>query len=68
MTWRRRKQVACHGVSPRVMTLHCDRCGDTAPLETNLIVLEAQVIVFVDAHCAHEGHAVRVRVGTRSLS
>jgi hypothetical protein len=50
------------------MTLHCDRCGDTAPLETNLIVLEAQVIVFVDAHSAHEGHAVRVRVGTRSLS
>ncbi|MDT7570832.1 MAG: hypothetical protein QOE05_1006 [Actinomycetota bacterium] len=50
------------------MTLHCDRCGDTAALETNLVVLEAQVIVFVEAHSSHEGHAVRVRVGSRSLS
>jgi hypothetical protein len=50
------------------MTLHCDRCGDSSALETNLIVLEAQVIAFVDAHSAHEGHAVRVRVASRSLS
>jgi hypothetical protein len=50
------------------MTLHCDRCGDTTLLETNLIVLEAQVIVFVDAHSSHAGHAVRVRVGRAALS
>jgi len=45
-----------------VMTLLCDRCGDVTALEASFVVLEAQVIAFVDAHSAHEGHEVRVSV------
>ena len=44
------------------MALLCQRCGDTTPLERDLVVMEAQVIAFVDAHCAHEGHQVHVMV------
>jgi hypothetical protein len=44
------------------MTLVCERCSDTTQLESHLVVLEAQVIAFVDAHSAHDGHAVQVRV------
>jgi hypothetical protein len=49
------------------MTLLCERCGDTTRLETNLVVLEAQVILFVDAHSGHDGHGpVRVVVCRRA--
>jgi hypothetical protein len=68
VTWRRRKPVVCQEVVRRVMMLHCDRCGDPTPLDTNLVVLEAQVIAFIDAHSAHEGHAVQVRVAVTSPS
>jgi hypothetical protein len=51
------------------MTLLCAVCGDTTVLETNPAVLEAQVFVFVDAHSAHDGHTVQVRMaGGRSRS
>jgi hypothetical protein len=55
-------ESACARAEARVMTLLCGLCGDTTELEKNLVVLEAQVIVFVDAHSAHDGHAVHVRV------
>jgi hypothetical protein len=45
------------------MSLLCSPCGDTTELESSLVVLEAQVIGFIDAHSAHDGHAVQVRVG-----
>ena len=45
------------------MTLLCELCGDTTVLDRHLVVLEAQVFVFVDAHSAHDGHLVRMRVG-----
>jgi hypothetical protein len=52
----------------RVLGLVCDRCGDATLLETDVVVMEAQVITFVDAHCVHDGHAVRVRMRPRPLS
>ena len=55
---------ACpNGDQPPTMRLLCEPCRDVTELATNLVVLEAQVILFVDAHSAQDGHAVRVRVG-----
>ena len=44
------------------MTLLCEQCRDLTSLDSSLVVLEAQVIAFLDAHSAHDGHDVRVGV------
>jgi hypothetical protein len=46
------------------MSLVCAPCRDTTPLDTGLVVLEAQVIAFIDAHSAQDGHVVKVSVET----
>jgi hypothetical protein len=45
------------------MSLLCTPCGDVTELERSVVVLEAQVVAFIDAHSAHDGHAVQMRVG-----
>lgn len=57
-----RQRDECGAVKRRTMSLLCDLCGDSTVLEHSLVVLEAQVILFVEAHSAQDGHQVRMTV------